>query len=367
MLLGQLLNMSKLLVFLLCSLSGALSAQYLSDLQEEFDYYQRVVDLPSSGTSSITPETFQLLNELETTLSQRDTARFEAEDWLLYEKVYLAIAEMPADYRTMGRLEALAYAISATPKHWPVEKEATLSNWWYYSRYLLSDMNTALEAEAYQQAATQLIILSEIQHFLQKHPNEQVQDKLLGPYADWLGGELSRLYANLAKHFRTIESYEMAADMLNYGHHFYSDSRLIQEELVSLYLATEQVDWAKLHLSILIRSHQDIPAEVRKRWYFQRGTLYLRGPVDYGIAQRSFEEALSLDPQYFEALFNMAQVYIAQSNVALQAWEAEGPKSDAYKQQYYQYLREAHNYLQRAQKIRDTAQVQRLLEQTKVD
>lgn len=355
--------MPQLLALLLYSLSFSLSAQYLSDVQEDFDYYQRVVKSPSA----ITPETFGLLNELQTKLFQRDSSRFQSRDWLLYQNIYLAIAEMPAEYRKMGRLEALARGISAAPKQGPSEKEQSRSIWWQYSRELLDEMNQALSTGAFQTAATHLIILSEIQDFLKQHPDARVSGKSLAAYADWLGGELGRLYADLAKHFRQEEAYEMAADMLNYGHYFYDKNRAIQEELLNLYLATNQIDRAKLQLSTLIRTHPNARADARKRWYFQRGTLYLQPPVDYGIARRAFEDALDIDSTYFEALFNMAQTYIAQSNLALQVWEAAGSDAKTYEQQYYRHLRRANEYLKRAQAIRNTEQVQRLLKQTQTD
>lgn len=355
--------MLRLLILGLCSLSFSLSAQYLSDLQEDFDYYQRVVRFQPASQPSITPETFALLKEVEEKLKQRDTSRFEAVDWLLYQNIYLAVAEMPMDYRKTSYLEALAQAVSVRKKLDRESLEGSLNTWWYYSRDLLHSLNQALEVPSYDKAATHLIILSEIQDLLQEYPDALISEMPLGSYAEWLGGELSRLYADLASHFRKEEQYEMAADMLNFGHHFYPNSRVIHQELVALYLATQQNERAKLHLSILIREHESAPVELRKRWYFQRGTLHLQPPMDYGIAQLSFEQALALDPDYFEALFNLAQTYIALSNGALQAWKNGGEGAAAYEQQYHNYLAQARSTLKKAQKLRDSEQISRLLEQ----
>lgn len=153
------------------------------------------------------------------------------------------------------------------------------------------------------------------------------------------------VYILLKEAYMEMDDLENAEQILQEGFQNYPDDNAVLTELVNFYLVvTEDADAAFEYLQIAIEQEPNNPT-----FYFAQGALYERMD-EPEKAKESYEKSISIDPDYFDANYNMGVLFY---NEAVRLLEAANEIMDNVEYEKardaaYDVLREAIPYLERA-------------------
>jgi tetratricopeptide (TPR) repeat protein len=129
----------------------------------------------------------------------------------------------------------------------------------------------------------------------------------------------SDTYYLLKNEYITLKDSAKALDALNRGYALYPDSTLIIFELVNYHLTSGNSEEGMMYLEKAEELASDNPSI-----YFAKGTLFEKlGDKDKAMA--AYQQSLAVDPEFFNAWFNIGALYF---NIAVEMFEAANVLED---------------------------------------
>ncbi len=129
----------------------------------------------------------------------------------------------------------------------------------------------------------------------------------------------SDTYYLLKSEYIALKDSSKALDALERGYALYPDSTLIIFELVNYHLMSDNAEEGMRYLEIAENLASDNPSI-----YFAKGTLFEK-LGDQDRALEAYQQALSVDPEFFNAWFNIGAMYF---NNAVEMYEAANAIED---------------------------------------
>ncbi len=154
---------------------------------------------------------------------------------------------------------------------------------------------------------------------------------------------------NVADSVASIQNYDKAISILEEGHKAYPVDDNINNHLFNSYIGAHKEDVAMGKAKELVESHPD-----SKSNRYNYGSLLLQNKK-YALAEEQFSEALKIDPNYANAIYNIAVTYVKWGGEIRQQDEAAEKISDRYKEKFEKALPYLEKYVQTADGSKDPA------------
>lgn len=153
---------------------------------------------------------------------------------------------------------------------------------------------------------------------------------------------LGNIQKTMGDTLKAVETYKKGIDK------YPGSSSILIVELINYYLSSGKAQEAIDYLDLAIKTTPD-----NASYYFAKGSLYDNFYKDYPKATENYKKAIELDPNYFDAIYNMGALYF---NRAVEKYEeavkeTDNAKYEAIKALSDEKMKEALPYLEKAYQL----------------
>lgn len=165
-----------------------------------------------------------------------------------------------------------------------------------------------------------------------------------------IGYQKPDVYSSLADIYKMEGDTAMAIKMIEQGRALYPDDFNLLVSEINIYLATNEKEKAKADLEIALEMDKTNPSI-----FFAVGTIYDQlGELDNAI--NAYSQAIELNPEYFEANYNLGALYVNQAADildkandlpldAVEEYDREKNRADEMLSKSIPYLEKAHELM----------------------
>lgn len=131
-----------------------------------------------------------------------------------------------------------------------------------------------------------------------------------------------------ADSLKAIEQFNEAIELLEKGRQLFPEDSDILLQLSNAYIGADKLDVAMTAFKAGVESEPD-----NKYYHYNYGVLLLNAN-DYEGAKQQFKDAVSIDPDYINAVYNLAVTYIRWGTKMREEMEEKGESNDLFKEKF---------------------------------